>query len=111
MKKSYHNTNGLQGKDLVKAETKAKSQEEKVLEIFKQNKSLSASQAWDRYIDLEIRQTPLTSIRRAITNLCKSGKLKKSELMVTGIYDKPEYIYRLVNRENKQVSIFDIEGV
>lgn len=39
--------------------------------------------------------TPLTSIRRAITNLCKRGKLYMTDVQSPGIYGKPEYVWKI----------------
>ena len=38
---------------------------------------------------------PLTSVRRAITNLSSDGELVKTNDKVTGIYGKPEHLWRL----------------
>ena len=38
---------------------------------------------------------PLTSVRRAITNLSSDGELLKTNDKVTGIYGKPEHLWRL----------------
>lgn len=38
---------------------------------------------------------PLTSVRRAITNLSTDGELVKTNDKVTGIYGKPEHLWRL----------------
>ena len=105
---SYHNTNGLCGKALIQSEQKAKTQEEEIYILFSQFKSLTASNARNVYKHKDT--TPLTSIRRGITNLCNLGKLEKTEDMVLGIYGKPEHIYKL-KEKFKQVSIFDVEGV
>jgi hypothetical protein len=40
---------------------------------------------------------PLTSIRRAMTNLTTDGKLTKTNRYVIGIYDKPEHLWEAVN--------------
>tara|TARA_R110002020_G_scaffold267311_3_gene482436 strand:+ start:1700 stop:2044 length:345 start_codon:yes stop_codon:yes gene_type:complete len=93
MESSYYNTNTEQGSELTKSNEKAKSQEEKILKIFKIKNKLSASEAWAIY-DNKIN-TPITSIRRAITNLCSDGELFKTNEKIIGIYGKKEHIYML----------------
>jgi len=90
----FYNTNELNKKDLSKAINKASKQEEIVLTIFKFRKKLSASQAWKIYQEYK-PNTPLTSIRRAITNLLKLGYLTKTAEKITGIYGAREYIYQI----------------
>ena len=90
---TYHNTNNLDEERLVKAIQNNKTQEDIVLLIFKdEKKPLSASKVWNLYNQTD---TPLTSIRRAITNLMNERKLVKTDIKVMGIYGKPEYLYKL----------------
>jgi len=91
---TYYNTTKLQGNDLELAEKKALTQEQKVLFVFqKQKKPLSASQV-QNLID-PIGFSPITSYRRAITNLMKLGYLQKTEKKIIGKYGRPEYQYKL----------------
>lgn len=71
-----------------------KSQEQAVLKIFKDKKKLSASEAWLLYNKKD--NTPITSIRRAITDLCSEGELVKTLKTKEGLYGKPEHIYKIV---------------
>lgn len=93
-KNSYHNTNKENGTTLKDSNIKAKSQEEVIIQIFASNKKLSASQTWKIYDSTEA--TPITSIRRAITNLCSSGRLVKTEDTIIGLYGKKEHIYSCI---------------
>lgn len=98
--KSYYNTNKLKSTDLQTAEKKAETQEKKVMSIFKSEKrKMTASDVLDIYPD----PAPLTSIRRAISNLKELGHLEKTEQMKTGIYGSPEHFYQL---KNKQLNLF-----
>ena len=45
----------------------------------------------------ELSGVPLTSIRRAITNLTFPGSLVKTNVKTTGPYGRPEYYWRLDN--------------
>ncbi len=38
--------------------------------------------------------TPLTSIRRAITVLTNKGLLQKTDEQISGVYGKPEYVWK-----------------
>ena len=42
------------------------------------------------------RKIPLTSVRRAISDLTREGVLKKTDKQRTGYYGKREYMWRLV---------------
>lgn len=87
----YHNTT-QQPKNFVVEETKkAISQEEKVLELFKVHKKLSASQVFNNFYN-----TPITSIRRAISNLSFENKLQKLHETKIGLYGKPEHFYKII---------------
>lgn len=93
MPKSYHNTNGLKGESLTNSEQKAQSQEEIILELFKsKNTPLSASQVFKEYPSI----IPITSVRRAISNLKKSNVLEKTKETRSGLYgNTPEHLYKL----------------
>jgi hypothetical protein len=90
----YYNTNKESGQTLAESTKKAKTQESQILQIYRMNRNLSASQAWKLYPG---KNTPLTSIRRGISNLCNSGKLVKTDQMVRGLYGKNEYLYKYKN--------------
>ena len=103
---SYYNTNNEGSKALESSEKKAKSQEEIILEIFRSKQKLSASQTWAIYDSSGM--TPITSIRRAITNLCKNSKLVKTADTINGLYGKQEHIYKLheIDNSKAQLQIF-----
>jgi hypothetical protein len=91
MNTSYHNTTNLDGEALYRAEFNSITQEDVVLSIFtNQDDMMSASQVHRAFNDANV---PLTSIRRAISNLKATGQLLKTDLKQTGIYGKPEYLY------------------
>jgi hypothetical protein len=92
MENGYYNTNKECGVVLGRSNAKAKTQEDDILVIFRNKKRLSASQAWALYDSSGV--TPLTSIRRAITNLCRDSRLIKTDDVVEGIYGKNEHIYK-----------------
>lgn len=89
----YYNTTNEEGAELKSYSEKAETQKEKVLRTFKEFGLLTPSQAW-KVSGLRLG-TPLTSIRRAITDLTKEGKLIRTEEKKPGIYGRPESIYKL----------------
>ena len=88
---SFHNTTNLQGQNLQVAEAQAKSQEQIILEIFKNNpdKGYAPNEIFHK-----LRSVPITSIRRAISNLAKQGVLIKTEVMRKGLYHRQNYVWR-----------------
>jgi hypothetical protein len=89
----FHNTVGETGTALARSEAKAKTQEEKVLAFYSIDKYHNMSPS---YVHSNILPyAPLTSVRRAISNLTKQGKLVKTKHMVDGPYGKKEYCWRL----------------
>lgn len=66
---TFYNTTELSGEMLERKKEKAKSQEELILKFFEKNPSQVYS-AWDlQFTIIELRKTPITSIRRALSNL------------------------------------------
>ena len=77
VKKMYYNTTNEVGHNLVKARDNALKQEDRVLAVFKAF-PLKELSPWVVKRKMETR-APITSIRRAINSLSKSGKLKKTD--------------------------------
>jgi Fe2+ or Zn2+ uptake regulation protein len=89
----FFNTTNENKEHVKKRVAMCESQEERVLEIFrKKKKHLTASQVWEIFGGMV---TPLTSIRRAMTRLKNAGVIKKTRLKRGGLYNKPEYFYKL----------------
>lgn len=101
---SYYNTTNETGATLKKSNEKAMTQEKLIFKIFREHKSLTASQCWKYYGTV---LTPITSIRRGISNLCSEGKLKRTEGKRIGLYGKSEHIYQLIEKidSNGQMSL------
>lgn len=97
---SYFNTTKESGTTLKNNVAKAKSQEEEILKQFRFDRIHYNSQFWENYdlglspsqIDLN---APITSIRRALTNLTKQGKLIKTNEKRIGMYGRSEYVWKL----------------
>jgi len=74
MNHAYHDTLDLSGSDLDRSESKARKQDEAVLAFFKAHpgEKFTPWECWER-----IGKPLITSVRRAITNLERSGKILK----------------------------------
>jgi hypothetical protein len=95
---TYHNTTNQTGKQLDIFSVAAKSQDELILTFARKVCFFSPSHLHKHLIKTQQIEanTPLTSIRRAITNLTKKGKLMKTEEQVKSVYNKPEYVWQFV---------------
>jgi hypothetical protein len=92
--KNYYNTNRLTGSALLEAIHAAKSQQEKILLWFQAMPGRRMAPHQIR-ATLFSEQTPLTSIRRAMTNLEQDGFLTKTKFMIDGDFGKPVHTWEL----------------
>ncbi len=92
--KSFYNTTKQRGATLATSEKRAETQEEKIMAFFQEN-------ATGRYAPHEVIKkvfssaTPLTSVRRAMTNLSSAGKLVKTGTMARGPFGVKTNTWRL----------------
>lgn len=94
MQTSFYNTIEASGQQLIDFEQKAQTQEELILSCFKQYNKIDLIP--DEVQDLcWLSETPITSIRRAITNLTKQGKLIKTTNQRKGRYGKMTYAWKI----------------
>ena len=89
---SFYNTIEETGEALKQSFKKARTQEEAIYALFLSTEEpLSPS--------MVLNQTglncPITSIRRAITNLTLDGKIEKTNDFVMGSYGKHEHLWSL----------------
>tara|TARA_R100001463_G_scaffold127864_3_gene186201 strand:+ start:11487 stop:11816 length:330 start_codon:yes stop_codon:yes gene_type:complete len=97
MKKSenYFNTTN-QDQDFVKQKkTKNKNQEQKVYKIFQGGGKYTASEIYNLWSVNYAKNIPLTSIRRAMSNLQHDRQIIKTNETKIGIYGAPEHYYTL----------------
>ncbi len=93
MNDSFYNTVNLAAQELKKAEQDALSQEQRILRFFiMRGKGSSTSPSGVR-TDLFDNSIPVTSVRRAMTNLTSRGDLLKSDAMIKGPYGMPEHLW------------------
>lgn len=101
---SYYNTNKECGELLANSERKAKSQEKRILEYYLNHRGCYSAD----YLASQVfhDRVPLTSVRRALTNLTKTGQLTKTSQMVIGRYGKQTHTWQYVPRAMRQQSLF-----
>jgi len=93
MSKSYYNTLGEAGDTYKKAEGKAKRQTDSVLAIYKHTlRAMTPAEVWEGY-GFKDKNIPITSIRRAISNLEDKGQLRKTTWKRKGLYGKMNYCW------------------
>ncbi len=100
---SYHNTNNEQGAVLQRSEAKADTQELIILEHFLEGHQHTPDEVWHACFD---NRTPLTSVRRAITNLTNDGHLEKTDQQRRGMYGKMVHVWRLARTPGYQITLF-----
>ena len=89
---TFYNTIQENPNQLAKSEFKAKTQEANIMNCFKQyERPLSPSMV----LSISGLDCPITSIRRAMTNLSDDGKLEKTKDFVMGNYGKKEHLWCL----------------
>ena len=101
---SYYNTTNENGSTLKESRKKAKSQDELVLEYFKNYDNLGATpervlrhfKIMEKLSESKWHNTPITSIRRSFSNLKNKGLIKKTETLIEGDFGKNIHIWKLV---------------
>jgi len=92
---SYYNTTNESDETLRDAMLKAKTQDERVLKLFETYEKMSPYTC-HRFYESVYPPVPITSIRRAISNLTKAGKLEKTEVKQPGKYGAKNYVWRVL---------------
>lgn len=103
---TYFNTNNETGETLAASRQQVATQQEVILDIFKENPGALFT-PFD--IKARVRQNwPITSIRRAMTNMSDDGELVKTDIQKEGGYGKANYCWKLkVNADgNGQLGMF-----
>ena len=89
---TFYNTIQENPDELARSHLKAKTQEQKIINCFKQYETpLSPSMV----LSISGLNCPITSIRRAMTNLSNEGKLIKTDVKMEGMYGKQEHLWCL----------------
>jgi len=86
----HYNTTNEAGTQLRLFDVQAENQENEVMRVLGLLKAASPSKIY-KYLGTKY---PITSIRRALTNLTQTGKLTKTDSKATGLYGRPEYVWK-----------------
>ena len=102
---TFYQTTNQTDSALKESNKKTRKQEDLIYSLFvKSNRPLSPSMV----LSQSGLNCPITSIRRAITDLTNLGRIVKTDRQVRGMYNKPEHLWELPDlTEPKQVSLFD----
>lgn len=92
--RDYYNTNAEHGDTLTESRRHAKRQQDDVLALFTRRPDALLAPHEVHELIAE-PATPLTSTRRAITNLTEAGLLEKTEHRRMGAYGKHVHCWRL----------------
>ena len=90
---SYYNTNKESGDELNKSRKQTEKQEDIILKFFQDRPKREMGPS-SILIEVGLKNVPITSIRRAITNLTTAGFLVKTENTVIGAYGKAEHLWK-----------------
>jgi hypothetical protein len=101
MSSSYHNTTGLAGEQLERRIEQAQSQEEAVEALFEAHPAACLTPF--EVQDVALPNSPITSVRRAITNFTDQGVLRKTDHQKDGPHGDPNYTWTL----NREPTLFD----
>ena len=99
----YHNTNEEKGATLQESRKKAKTQDQTVLEFFKNHDQLGVTperclrhfKIMEKLSESKWHNTPVTSIRRSFSNLKNQGLIQKTELTIEGDFGKNVHVWKL----------------
>ena len=90
----YHNTTGLSGEQLRERQMKSGSQNEKILAFFRRHPCLMLT-PFEVQHAMYLDKTPITSIRRALSDLTRLGYLTKTDIKRKGPYGADCYCWKL----------------
>jgi hypothetical protein len=100
---SYYNTNEEKGTTLKESRKKAKTQDQTVLEFFKNHDQLGVTperclrhfKIMEKLSESKWHNTPITSVRRSFSNLKNKGLIKKTETLIEGDFGKSIHVWKL----------------
>ena len=104
---SYYDTTHIRSDVLREMRVKARSQEEAVMKYLdfmgSQVRDFTPSELWR---DVFRSRVPLTSVRRAITDLTREGRLWKTSETRQGEYGRPEGVWKRAEMGDRQLKMF-----
>ena len=89
----FHNTINETGERLTELKQNAQTQQEKILKYFWENQAMACT-PWEiqKYV---LPNAPITSIRRAMTNLTNEGRLEKLGMQRVETYGVKNHYWSL----------------
>ncbi len=117
---NYYNTTKQTGDSLRRVQQKTMIQSDRVLMFFEDNALLSMSPSQvHSMVFADKENVPLTSVRRAISDLTNAGKLTKLNRYTSGLYGTKEHLWRLtlgeterktmnISKKSKAMDIFEL---
>ncbi len=96
----YYNTTNLTGGNLSEAVGKAETQKDIILAFFTKHPDMEFT-PFDVQKHANLSGAPVTSVRRAMTNLTDDGKLIKTNNVKKGLYGAMNFTWRLKNNPPK----------
>jgi len=90
----YYNTTRERGEELAEATEKAASQNDRILDLYRSLPN-TCLHAWT-ILNFLPKGVPITSVRRAITELHKAGNIERDVAIKAGPYQRRTYTYRYV---------------
>jgi len=102
----FYNTNQESLSEASDSSAKAAKQSDVILALFEMTKTpMSPSMVYKALG----QEWPITSIRRAMTNLTDDGEIVKTQKTTKGIYGKKEHLWALPKKPEttEQVALFD----
>jgi hypothetical protein len=107
--KMYYNTTKLRGRELWRSYEKAISQEQRIQNFFEKFPELKLTPDQINYAVFH-DQVPITSVRRAITDLTTLGILEKTDHKREGKYGALTHCWRLRRDKKEPFSTMVREG-
>jgi len=95
----FHNSTESTGSDLKTYREKAQSQEDQIMEWFRTYGRPATPSSACKWIFHN--SVPITSVRRALTNLTYDRKLIKTAAQTKGPYGRPEFIWELADKQGR----------
>ena len=93
MSREYYNTLNESRSVVKESKEKAKKQKDQIFAIFRHTlRPMTPAEIWEGY-GYKSANVPLTSIRRAITNLGSEGLLEKTDIQKPGVYGKKNHCW------------------
>lgn len=102
----FYNTNKESLDEFLESSKQAVKQETVIFKIMQRGQPMSPSMVYE-FLD---QKWPITSIRRAMTNLTDDGKIVKTQETVKGSYGKNEHLWAMPSQPQvfDQANLFDL---